>query len=159
MSLTICAPAAIAASATGAFIVSIEMSAPRPASPSMTGRTRRISSVGADRRGVAARRFPADVEDGGALRAPASALRDRRLGIEKEPAVGEGIRRDVDDAHHDRRARRPAGAPAAEQLGEAAADVSLLRNGCGRGCGGRHRRTPLNRVITPHENNAGGKLP
>ncbi len=46
-SLTIVAPASSAAAATGAFEVSTETSRPTPASPSMTGTTRRSSSSAA----------------------------------------------------------------------------------------------------------------
>ena len=105
------APAASAASATVDFIVSIEMSAPTPASPSTTGITRRISSSSLNRRGVAARGFAADVENGGTFLCELPPLRDRRLAVDEEPAVGEGIRRDIDDAHHDRRTRRTARTP------------------------------------------------
>ena len=123
MSLTIVAPALKAASATVGFIVSIEIKAPLSFSASMTGMTRRNSSSALT--GVASLRveLAADIEDGGAFACQPLALRDRSIGREEQAAVGEGIRRDVDDPHHQRRARDPAAAPAAKQIGEPAAEV------------------------------------
>jgi hypothetical protein len=47
-------------------------------------------------------RFPADVDDGGALHRQGEAMRDRLLRIGEQAAIGEGIGRDVDDAHDER---------------------------------------------------------
>ena len=157
-SLTIVAPALSAASATAGFIVSMERSAPLSFSASMTGMTRRNSSSALT--GVAPLRveFAADVEDGRAFARQPQTLRNRRVGIEEQPAVGEGIRRDVDDAHHQRRARDPAAAPAAKQIGKSAAEISpaaciCCRDAIGAGARPAARREQWTRV-SHRENDA-----
>ncbi|MCY1508423.1 hypothetical protein D9M68_427310 [compost metagenome] len=60
--------------------------------------------LGVERHGGAAGagRFAADVEDVGTLLQQLLAVLQRRLGRRVRAAVGEGIGRDVDDAHHAR---------------------------------------------------------
>jgi hypothetical protein len=76
--------------------------------------------------------FAADVEDGGALPGKQTAVRHRGPHIGKQAAVGEGIRRDVDDPHDDGRTRPPALAPAAEQIRKAAAAIAFGSGGAVR---------------------------
>ena len=95
---------------TSALRVSMEMGARAClARASMTGRTRRHLLLGGDRLGARPRRFPADVEDVGTLGLQLQAVRDGRLRIEIPAAVGEAVRRDVDDAHEAGPVEREAG--------------------------------------------------
>src|SRR5439155_27358763 len=55
--------------------------------------------VGRDRLGARAGGLAADVEDRRAFADEVLAVGDRRARVEPEAAVGEGVRRDVDDAH------------------------------------------------------------
>jgi hypothetical protein len=48
-------------------------------------------------------RFAADIDDGCSFACEARAMGDRRFGVLKQPAIREGIGRDVDDAHDERR--------------------------------------------------------
>ena len=59
----------------------------------------------ADRLGTRPARFTADVEDVGTLSQQLLAVRQRRFGAGVLAAVGEGIRRHVDDPHHARLAQ------------------------------------------------------
>ena len=52
-------------------------------------------------RGAGPCRLAADVEDGGALARELLTVLDGGVGAEVQPAVGERVRRDVDDAHDD----------------------------------------------------------
>ena len=112
-SLTIVAPAASAASATTAFDVSTDSAAPVRAriSPSITGTTRSSSTS------AATLEAPGRVDSPPMSRiaAPSDSsvrrVRDRARRIEVAAAVGERIRRDVDDPHQREcmaiRVRRP----------------------------------------------------
>ena len=104
-SLTIVAPASSAAAATAAFDVSIDSRAPAPASPSSTGTTRRSSSASVT--GSAPGRV--DSPPTSRIAAPCcdelAPVRDRRRRVEPLAAVGERVRRDVDDPHDDRLGR------------------------------------------------------
>ena len=72
------------------------------ASCSTTGSTRLSSSARCQRLRARARGFTADVEDVGAVRNHPQAVRDGARRIEAHAAVGERIRRDVEDAHDQR---------------------------------------------------------
>ncbi len=61
--------------------------------------TRRSSSSGFDGRGVRPRALAADVENVGPLVGQVQALLNGRRRVEKPPAVGEAVGRDVEDAH------------------------------------------------------------
>jgi hypothetical protein len=54
-----------------------------------------------DRRGPRSRRFPADIDDQRALGDHRRSTIQRSVSLQVASAVGEGIRRDVQDAHHD----------------------------------------------------------
>ena len=62
-----------------------------------------------DGAGAGPRRFPADVEDVGALGLEPQGMRDRGVGGGVAAAVGETVGRDVDDAHDARPVERDAG--------------------------------------------------
>ena len=62
--------------------------------------------VGSDRLGIGPRAFAADVEQVGAVGDQLQGVRDGRVAIEELAAVGKAVRRDVDDAHHQRPARK-----------------------------------------------------
>ena len=98
-SLTRVAPAATAASATAALVVSIDTRT-SPASASMTGITRRSSSSTGHRLGAGPGGLPAHVDDVGPLGDHLAALRDGPPGLEPPPAVGERVGGDVEDPHH-----------------------------------------------------------
>ena len=66
-----------------------------------------------DRAAIGPGRFRADVDDVGAFRDHAAGMLDGALGIEELAAVGERVRRDVEDAHHRAGGRAPAAAQAA----------------------------------------------
>ncbi len=101
-SLTIRAPAASAARATSARMVSTETTASR-ASASITGTTRASSSV------TSGRVAPGRVDSPPTSRMSAPSASSRRpwaiadVGVGVETAVGEGVGRDVDDPHQLRR--------------------------------------------------------
>ena len=61
--------------------------------------------VGAGRARAGARRLTADVQHVGAFGAQPFAVGDGGFGAGMQAAVGEGVGRDVDDAHHPRPAR------------------------------------------------------
>ena len=99
-SLTSSAPSSSARRATSAFEVSIDTG--RPRSSSSTGTTRRSSSSSE----TAAAPGRVDSPPTSTIAAPSASIarprRRRVLGRREAPAVGEAVRRDVDDAH-DRR--------------------------------------------------------
>ena len=110
-SLTMVAPWSSAQAATLAFMVSIETGTPSSTTAGRTGceprqflleRYRLHAAIGAGR-------FRADVDDVGAFRDHAPRLGDGALRIDEAAAVGEGVRRDVEDAHDERAVERRAG--------------------------------------------------
>ena len=74
--------------------------------------------VGVDRLGIRPRAFAADVEQVGAVGDQLQCMLDGRIGVEKLPAVGKAVGRDIDDAHHQRppRKRRACACEAATEL-------------------------------------------
>ena len=102
MSLIIAAPAAIAARMTAGLRVSTPTGTPSAASASTSGMTRASSTSSATGLGAGARRFAADVDDVGAVVAHLPRVRQRLFPVGEATTVGEGIRRDVEDAHHER---------------------------------------------------------
>ena len=101
------APAAMAASATTAFVVSIEIgTSVASRRPRITARTRASSTSAGHRVRPRPGRLAADVEHVGALGDERDAAGDRCPGIEVLAAVRERVGRHVDHAH-DRRRREP----------------------------------------------------
>ena len=82
---------------------------PRPARR-RPGRPGAVPRRPADPQGARPGRLAADVDDVGACRGEREAVGDRRVGPEPLPAVGEGVRGDVDHAH-DQAPRRGRGDP------------------------------------------------
>ena len=122
------APAAAARRITSALRVSMEISASvRPRRPSMTGMTRRSSSSTGTASEPGRVRLAADVENVGAFLGESQPVRDGRLRRRVQPAIGEAVRRDVDDAHDAR--------PVERQAGEARARALMAS----RSCRGMHR--------------------
>ena len=106
-SLMISAPASIAARATAALLVSIEIGTSHLRASCSNDRQHACKFfVGGNRLRIRPRAFAADVEHIGAVGHQLQAMRDGRIRIEKLPAVGKAIRRDVDDAHHQRPPRQ-----------------------------------------------------
>ena len=107
-SLTRLAPAATAASATSGLTVSTDTRTPRSTagpealSASTTGTTRASSTSLGHGLGPGARRLPAHVDHVGPLGHHLEPAGHRRVEAVVEPPVGEGVRRDVEDAHHQR---------------------------------------------------------
>ena len=100
------APAATAAAMTSSLLVSMEMATSSDAAMrSMTGTTRSRSIGASTPSEPGPRRFPAHIDDGGALRHHLRRALERRLDAGIAAAVGERIRRHVENAHDDR-ARR-----------------------------------------------------
>ena len=109
-SLTITAPAATAAAATAGLWVSTETSAPRrPAARPAADALELL--LDRDRRAVAAGGLAADVEQVGPAASSARACSRRDVERRALAAVGERVRRRVDDAHQQR--------PPAERQGPA----------------------------------------
>ena len=104
-SLTTRAPAASAAVATSARMVSTETD--RAVGGERLDDGYDATQLLLDERSGRARpgRLAADVEDVGTVREQLPPVRDRALGVEEQPAVGERVGRDVDDPHHLRRLR------------------------------------------------------
>ena len=108
MSLTRLAPAATAASATSGLTVSTDTRTPRSAagpealSASTTGHHPRQLDVAGYGLGPGPRRLPAHVDHVGALGHHLEPAGHRGVEGVVEPAVGEGVRRDVEDAHDER---------------------------------------------------------
>jgi hypothetical protein len=73
-----------------------------PAQPLENGLHARELLLGRDALRSGPRRLSADVHDRGALLDETASLLDRGIGVEKTPAVREGVRRDVDHAHDTR---------------------------------------------------------
>ena len=90
-SLITTAPAATAAAATTAFEVSIETSAPDPASAATTGSTRVISSSASTAEAPGTGALPTDVDQVGTVSPHLQAVGHRGIVIEKVPAIGEGV--------------------------------------------------------------------
>ena len=109
-SLTMRAPAASAASATSARIVSTETD--RAVGGQRGDHRDHPVELLLDQRPGGARPggLAADVEDVGAVGEQLAAVRDRAPPVSaQQPAVGERVRGDVDDAHQPRRPGRPRG--------------------------------------------------
>ena len=106
MSLTRLAPALTAAAATSGLTVSTETRAPwaaaGPARASTTGTTRASSTSVSTSSAPGRDDSPPTSIDVGALGQHLETARHRRPEGVVEPAVGEGVRRDVEDAHHER---------------------------------------------------------
>ena len=100
VSLTMSAPASRAARATAALVVSTESRAARLPAQGFDDRDDPPQLLGlGDRERAGAGALPADVEDVRALGGEREAAVDRLSGVEVAPAVGEGVGRDVEDAH------------------------------------------------------------
>ena len=80
------------------------------------------------RAGIWPGRFRADVEDVGAFAGHAARMRDRNRRIEELSAVGEGIRRDIEDAHHQ---RPPAREQRCERIGPVEGLPAIIAPLCG----------------------------
>ena len=91
----------MARAATSARIVSIVTSPPAAVSSSTTGITRLSSSSRLGRTAPGSGRLSADVDEVGAVGEQLLAMLDccDRRGV--QATVGERVRRDVDDAHHE----------------------------------------------------------
>ena len=149
-SLTIVAPAASARRATSAFAVSIEMTtAERARTPSITGSTR-SSSTSSDTPSEPGR---VDSPPMSTIAAPSSTWRSASsmasVRIEEAAAVGEGVRRDVDDAHQHRagQARFERGGHAAHRTARRPSPAT-----CGRGRGGDRqlmRKATFTLLVSP----------
>ena len=96
-----------AAAATSGLIVSTEMRTPRsaagrPASASTTGTTRPSSTSAGTGLGAGTGGLAAHVDHVGTLGDHGEAVGDGRVEGVVEAAVGEGVRRDVEDPHDER---------------------------------------------------------
>ena len=102
-SLMISAPAAKAAAATTALLVSIESGNPTRADHSLDDGQHTIQlSLSLHRSRIGAGAFAADVQDVRSLGHELQGMRDRLLGLEELPPIRKTIGRDIDDPHHQR---------------------------------------------------------
>src|SRR6185503_11867805 len=111
-----------------------------------------------DRVGAGPRRFPADVENVGALRLELQRMRDGRVACEVAPAVGKAVGGDVDNAHDARAIEREAGnrcAGSTQGVQEVAQSVDTAGESFGRG----HDATEgLLRVTLDHLHGGEGEI-
>ena len=95
------APASHAARMTSGLLVSTEMNiGDSRRNASMTGIDTRELFVERGGCGAGPRRLTTDVDDGRALLDHAARVGQRRVALAEAATVGEGIRRDVEHAHH-----------------------------------------------------------
>ena len=142
MSLIIAAPAAAAARITAGLRVST-------ASGIALGRQRlderqhpvELFALGHGR-GSGPRRFAADVDEIGAVVPHLPRVRERALPLDIAAAIGKGVRRDVEDAHHERARELEREAPAAKNRGgsTSAGNAPAARSGTWRPLGRQRTR-------------------
>ena len=96
------APLAMAARMTPAFRVSTEIAAGRSASRSSTGPMRRSSSASLTGLRAGPGGFAADIDEFGALRDEPPCMGGGGFRLAEIAAIGEAVRRDIDDPHDPR---------------------------------------------------------